>query len=415
MTAVTARADVPVGPARFDALSWRVVGLCAVVAFLDGFDTQSLAPAAKAIAGELGVQMSAFGPIFSASQIGFLVGALTFGSLGDRFGRKRLLSLAALLFGLATAATVLADSYGALFAARVVAGLGLGGATPNFVALAGEFSPARLRARVVTCLWAAVPFGGMAGAFVASLVLPAFGWRPLFLLGGGAPLVAAVVLMAALPESVEADPHTKASISGRLASLFGGGRAVGTAWLWAASFLAWTVLVVTAFWAPPLLQRAGWSTPAAAGVLALNNAGGVVGTLLVGATLTRIRPPTALIGALVGTAIFLAGLGLAAGMGWLASAAALLAGFCASAAGGALLAVSAAAYPPEARSTGVGWALGVGRIGAVIGPSAAGLLVAGAWSISEIYLAIAAPALLAAVAVFLLSRTAAFAGQRSLS
>jgi AAHS family 4-hydroxybenzoate transporter-like MFS transporter len=414
VTAVTARADIPAGPARFDALSWRVVGLCAGVAFLDGFDTQSLAPAAKVIAGELGVRMSAFGPIFSASQIGFLIGALTFGSLGDRFGRKRL-SLAALLFGLATAATVLADSYGALFAARVVAGLGLGGATPNFVALAGEFSPSRLRARVVTCLWAAVPFGGMAGAFVASLVLPAFGWRALFLLGGGAPLVAAAVLMASLPESVEADPHTKASILGRLASLFGGGRAVSTGWLWVASFLAWTVLVVTAFWTPPLLQRAGWSTPAAAGVLALNNAGGVVGTLVVGATLTRIRPPTALIGALLGTAIFLAGLGLAAGTGWLAAAAALLAGFCASAAGGALLAVSAAAYPPEARSTGVGWALGVGRIGAVIGPSAAGLLVAGAWSISAIYLAIAAPALLAAAAVFLLSRTTAFAGERSLS
>ncbi|MDB5458852.1 MAG: transporter [Caulobacteraceae bacterium] len=398
------------GRERFDTTSWLVAGLCAAVAFLDGFDTQSLAPAAKSIADSLGVTMSAFGPIFSASQIGFLVGAFAFGSLGDRFGRKRLLGLAALVFGLSTLATAFADSYGALFLARILAGVGLGGATPNFVALASEFSPQRLRARVVTCLWAAVPLGGMAGAFASALILPRFGWQAIFLLGGATPVAIAAVLFAALPESAEAGAQaTRGAASGRLADLFSEGRAASTAWLWLASFMTWTVLIVMSFWTPPLLQRSGWSAPSAAQILALNNAGGVVGTLLLGAALTRLRPQAALAGALVGAAIFLAAMGAAVANPALVAVAALLAGFCASAAGGAMLAVSAAAYPPAARSTGVGWALGVGRIGAVIGPSAAGLLVARAWPVNAIYLAIAAPAVLAAIFVLLLSRTAAFA------
>ena len=300
------------GPDRFGATSWKVAGLCAGVAFLDGFDTQSLAPAAKSIADSFRIPMSAFGPIFSASQIGFLVGAFAFGPLGDRFGRKRLLGLAAVVFGLSTLATAFTASYEALFLARILAGVGLGGATPNFVALASEFSPQRLRARVVTSLWAAVPLGGMAGAFASALILPRFGWQAIFLLGGAAPVAIAALLFAALPESTEAGARsTRGAATGRLADLFGEGRTASTAWLWLASFMTWTVLIVMSFWTPPLLQRSGWSAPSAAQILALNNAGGVAGTLLLGAALTRLRPQAALVGALVGAAVFLAAMGAA--------------------------------------------------------------------------------------------------------
>ena len=130
----------------------RVVVLCSLIGFLDGFDTQSVGPAASAIAAELGLRISALGPVFSASQAGFLVGALSCGPLGDRFGRKRVLLVAIALFALCTLGTARVHSYEALLACRVMVGLGLGGATPNFVSLASEFSPPKLRNRVVTMI-----------------------------------------------------------------------------------------------------------------------------------------------------------------------------------------------------------------------------------------------------------------------
>jgi AAHS family 4-hydroxybenzoate transporter-like MFS transporter len=210
-----------------------------------------------------------------------------------------------------------------------------------------------------------------------------------------------------MPESRET--LGEAAPRAAVADLFTGGRAPLTVWLWLASFMTWTTLIVMAFWTPPLLQRAGWSASAAATVLAINNAGGVVGTILLGATLTRVRPHHALMLTLLAAAGFLALMGASTGSFAGLAAAAAFAGFFASASGGALLAVSAAAYPAEARATGVGWALGFGRIGAVVGPMAAGLLVTLQWPVPRLYLAIAAPALAAAGLVFLLSRSPAFA------
>lgn len=412
MTAQDARSDSAAFNApvrRRTGLQRRVVTLCALVAFLDGFDTQAIGPAAKAIATELHIPMGAFGLVFSASQVGFLVGAMLFGALGDRFGRKRLLVAATVVFAVCSLGTAFCSGFGALLALRILAGFGLGGASPNFVSLASEYSPPPNRARVVTMLWAAVPFGGMVSALVSSATLPALGWRAIFIIGCAAPVLLAVVLAWLLPESHEIHAgasEARATRPSQIAELFLNGRALTTAWLWLASFMTWTALIVMAFWTPALIQKAGGSASLAASILALNNAGGVVGTLLVGASLTRMRPHRALTAALVLGGLFVAAMGAAlSAPGWLAAAAAF-AGFFASAAGGALLAVSAAAYPHDARATGVGWALGFGRIGSVIGPAAAGLLVARQWPAQQIYLALAAPFLLGAAFVVLLARAA---------
>ncbi len=393
---------------RLSPLQWRVAILCALVAFLDGFDTQAIGPAGKAIAASLALPLSALGPVFSASQIGFLIGALGFSALGDRFGRKRLLIATTLIFAVCSLGTALSHSYGALFAFRLLAGLGLGGASPNFVSLAGEYAPPSQRARLITTLWAAVPLGGMAASFASSATLPLLGWRALFYVGAAAPMILALGLIAGLPESREAT-IARGPRPAPVTELFSRGRALATAWLWLASFMTWTMLVVSAFWTPPLLQHAGWSAANAATVLALNNGGGVVGTVLLGAALTRMRPHWALIGALIGASVFIGAMGFTTGSFPLLALAATLAGFCASAAGGALLAVSSSLYPADARATGVGWALGFGRIGAIVGPTAIGLLVALQWPTWRLYLVIAACAGLAAGLIFLLSTTRAFA------
>jgi len=384
-------------------LQGRVFALCAVVAFLDGFDTQSIGPAAPAIVAALGIKLSAFGSVFSVSQVGFLCGSLIFSAAGDRFGRRKILALSTILFALASLGTAMAGTLPVLLAARFAAGLGLGGATPNFVGLVSEFSPPELRARRVTILWAAVPFGGMAGAFASSASLQTLGWQAMFYLGCAAPLLLVPVLLKALPESTEAALGEN-GVSVR--RLFAEGRAFATTWLWLASFMTWTLLISVAFWTPALLKQAGFTPPAAAAVLAFSNAGGVIGTLVIGAALGRRRPHAALLAILPAAGILVAAIGLLAGGGVFVpvAVAAALAGFFSSAAGGGILAVSASAYPGAMRATGVGWALGFGRIGSIVGPMAVGGLVAQAWPVPWIYCALALPALAATFFVALLAR-----------
>jgi len=389
----------------------RVVILCSLVAFLDGFDTQSLGPAASAITAQIGIQLSAFGLVFSASQVGFLIGALTFSALGDRFGRKRMLIIATAIFAGCTLGTAAVGTYGALLGWRLLTGLGLGAATPNFISLASEFSPPSQRPRVVTIMWAAVPFGGMVGSFASAAIIPRFGWQAIFFIGSAAPLILIPVLMSVMPESLEVElereggaERAKAARPSPVAELFTDGRLRATLLLWGASFMTWMTLVVVAFWTPALLQKAGMSARAAASVLALNNAGGVIGTVLIGVILGWIRPHSVLITAFLVSAVLIASMGMSIGYFPGLAGAAVFAGFFSSAAGGGLIAVAAGAYPADARATGVGWALGLGRFGSILGPLGAGLLVAHGWQVPRIYLAMACPALLAAGLVMLLAR-----------
>src|SRR5580658_10727811 len=118
---------------------------CALVSALDGIDSQSIGVAAPFIADELGVKLADFGPIFSSALVGATIGAASFGPLADRFGRKTLLIIATVLIGVFTLLTATASSVPMLMVFRLLAGLGLGGATPCFIALTSEYAPARLR------------------------------------------------------------------------------------------------------------------------------------------------------------------------------------------------------------------------------------------------------------------------------
>ena len=388
-------------PAR--SLQARAIILCAIVAFLDGFDTQALGPAAKPIATALGFPVGDLGPVFSASQIGFLVGALTFGALGDRLGRKRVLIGAVALFGLCSLATAFASNFETLFAARLLAGLGLGGATPNFVSLASEYAPPEKRARIVTMMWAAVPLGGMTAALATAALLPGFGWKMTFYIGFVAPMLLIGIMLPWLPESREAKAVSQDNL-GLGTALFGENRWLATIWLWLASLTGWMTLIVVVFWTPALLAQSGLSASAAASILAFHNVGGILGTLTIGALIGRLTPQQALTIALVASGLSVIAMGQSIGVFPLLAGATVFAGFFGSAAGAALIAVSSRIYPESARASGVGFALGAGRLGTIVGPMLVGLLIASAWPVSRIYLAIALPAFAAALFITLLAR-----------
>lgn len=151
---------------RVSAVQVAAMVMCGLVAFLDGLDSQSIAVGVSLIVTDLGLAKTAIGPILSSSLLGAMVGAMTFGPLGDRFGRKRGLVAAACVFGVFTVATAYVTSLPALLGVRFLAGLGLGGATPCFLALASEYAPKRRRATVASLIWAAFPLGAAATSVI---------------------------------------------------------------------------------------------------------------------------------------------------------------------------------------------------------------------------------------------------------
>ena len=188
---------------RLTSFQIGTIVCCALVSMFDGIDTQSIGVAAPFIAETLGIKISSFGPIFSSALVGATIGAASFGPLADRLGRKTLLLVAVTLIGVFTILTALANSVGMLMLCRMMAGLGLGGATPCYIALTSEYAPARLRATLVTLMWSAFPLGGMLGGLLNSYLLVAVGWRAIFYIGGVAPLLFALFLLWYLPESLK--------------------------------------------------------------------------------------------------------------------------------------------------------------------------------------------------------------------
>src|ERR1700729_4037173 len=175
---------------------------CAAVLFLDGFDTQAIGYVAPAVAREWGLTKGALGPVFSAGLFGLMIGALLFGPLADRIGRKKIIVFSTLAFGIGALVTALVQDVNALLAIRFLTGVGLGGAMPNAIAMTSEFSPRRRRATMVMIMFCGFSVGAALGGLLAAALIPHFGWRSVFVIGGIAPLLLAPILALRLPESV---------------------------------------------------------------------------------------------------------------------------------------------------------------------------------------------------------------------
>ncbi|MGO9047104.1 MAG: MFS transporter [Xanthobacteraceae bacterium] len=419
------------------ALQIRIVALCTLVALLDGLDLQSIGLAAPGIAADLHIPPPSLGAVFSAALAGLALGAFGFGVLADRVGRKVVLIGATACFGIFTICTALAPSFSVLLVFRFLAGLGLGGAMPSFISLTSEYCPRRLRAVIVALLWAGFPLGGFVGGLLASWIIPAYGWHSVFWVGGVLPLFVCVALIFALPESVGflvasgAPPERISSLLRRvfpavsvpsgasfvlneerargvpLVQLFAGGRAAGTVLLWISFFIAFMMLVTNSAWAPTLLKREGIGIKEASLAMAMFNLGSVVATCFAGWLIVRAGAAIILPLVMLGSAVSMALVGYAAPS---VATVILLQGLFGVFMGGGssgLIALAAIYYPTAIRSTGVGWAMGMGRIGSFTGPLAVGSLVALGLSTGGIFVAIGVPTLLAAVTTAVVGRVKA--------
>ena len=422
-----------IGARPFGRFQIGIVFLCALIALLDGYDLQVIGLAAPAIASLLKIPPFAMGGVFSAALAGLALGSFALGPVADRIGRKRVLIGCTLGFGLFTLATPLAGSYNELLAARFFTGLGLGGAVPSFIALASEYTPLRKRATMVGFLWAGFPVGGVLGGLLGNWLIPTLGWQWLFWIGGAMPIVLAVLLAGFLPESIGYLVTSGAPASGiatllqrvcgakvpadarfvlgedktdraNIGELFSHGRAYGTLLLWVSFFIVYLQLVTNSAWSPILLSHVGVPVPLSARAMAAYNFGSVIGTMAAGWLLSRLGPKILLPVALIGTVFAYGLVGYAAPDINIIIVLQSLMGLFLGGVATALIALSALLYPTPIRSTGVGWAIGVGRFGSFVGPLVVGALLGGGLAVGPIFVAIAAPAIIAAITAGLIPK-----------
>ncbi|MFM1884855.1 MAG: hypothetical protein RL026_12, partial [Pseudomonadota bacterium] len=367
---------------------WRFHAKCmvAVVAFalmLDGLDAQVLGLAIPALIQDWGVTRGDLTPVTAGSLIGMAVGATVGGWFGDRYGRRAGLIGSLLLFGLATALASRVEGLLFFGALRTLAGVGLGAALPNGTALITEFTPERHRSLGASLAMLSQPVGSMVAGLLAAAVIESAGWRGLFLLGGMAPLLVALLFLKWLPESPRflaeragapsgGDPAVAAAQPDGRAGL---GALVATGWrrdsilLWLACFMALLALYTMLSWGPAMLTAAGYPLAFAGTVVAAFSVGGICGSLAVGLLARRLgsRGTQTLVAAVgIGAAAVLCLLFMAGrpGEGVVQALMACI-GFCAAGNQTTLYVLSAHLYPTWLRATGIGVMLGLGRLGAV--------------------------------------------------
>jgi MFS transporter, AAHS family, 4-hydroxybenzoate transporter len=412
---------------------------CAAVLVLDGFDTTAIGFVAPPLAREWGLTKGALGPVFSAGLFGLMIGALVFGPLADRVGRRKIIVFSTLAFGIGAFATAFVQDVNSLLAIRFLTGLGLGGAMPNTIAMTSEFSPRRRRATMVMIMFCGFSAGAALGGLLAAALIPHFGWRSVFVVGGVAPLLLVPILALRLPESVRFLALTGranarvAELLGLIAPkavlapatqfvvnepglagmpvlhLFKDGRTLVTLLLWVVFFMSLLDLYFLTNWLPTVLNDLGASVSEAAVIGSMLQVGGVIGALALGSIIDRFSFRALALVYFI--AIFAVGaIGQLGHSAVLVAIAIFVAGFCMVGGQIAANALAATFYPTSIRATGVGWALGIGRVGSIIGPLVGGMLLTMKWSAGAVFLAAAMAALCAALAAFWLSRLAGLGG-----
>lgn len=379
--------------------------LCAAAALFEGFDNQSMGVAAPRLTAEFAMTAGEKGLVFSAAAIGLAIGAIGGGRIADIVGRKHTLIASMLLFGVFSLLTAHATSATTFFLARLLTGLGLGGAMPNFIALSAEAAQPAKRLIAVTMVTAAMPFGGSIAALIALGDRFGWGWRVIFHVGGIGPIVVAMLMMRYLPATTRATPGEAhpAHVDSVGATLFGSQRAPTTLLLWTGFFFTQLLLLLMLNWLPSLMIGFGFTTTQASWASVCFNLSGSIGAVVLSRLQAGQHRRTWVLVNYVGIAVALA---LIPAVGSTFAFAALACAFAGVFIIGAQLILFALAplyYPSAVRGTGVGASVAVGRIGSIVGPLFASALLAGGGGSASVFLGILPFVVVSGAAAFALT------------
>jgi MFS transporter, AAHS family, 4-hydroxybenzoate transporter len=417
---------------RIGGLQIRVAVLCTLVQICDGYDLNSVAWAVPSLIREWHLPPSMFTMVFLWSSVGILVGALSAGPIGDRFGRRPLLLASLTIFGFASLLSATAGSLGMLSLWRFFTGLGIGGGFSGAAALTGDYAPHRLRATMIMATFTGAPIGGFVGGQIVAMLLAHFDWPVIFILGGAFPLLLVPALALWLPESprflaarddlsprhaallrrLDIAPTQSGTVDiargNPVRMLFGRDYALQTVLLWIVYFCSLLNLFLFAYWMPTVLNLIGYSPAQAVFASSMRDFGAIFAVLYLGLAIDRIGPERTLALHYAVGAVFIAVIALVA----LPYAMLLIMTFLA---GATIIGSQTGAngtcgklYPARMRTSGLGWALGIGRLGGIAAPVLGGYLLARGLAPTHIFLSACLFALIAALATALL----AFRGSR---
>ncbi|KGJ08607.1 MFS transporter [Paracoccus versutus] len=386
-----------------------LVATCILIMVLEGIDIQALGVAAPVLMPALGIDAAQSGIIFGIAQVGGVFGAVLGGRLSDIWGRRNALLLSTLLFGAGTLATIVAFDFNSLLVIRTLTGFGIGAALPNVIGLAAEAAPARHRIKTVTVVLAGMPLGGAVVSLFAAVMMQRLGWQSLFVLGGALPLALMFLLML-VPNHRPVRP-AEAAERGSVVRLLSERRRA-TLLLWVVFFLTSGVLYMMLNWLPSLMHARGFTVVDGQMAALYFNIASVLGPVTMGWLIDRhgyrFILPLCYGGLLAG----ILGMALTATLPTLLASVTVV-GFFLMGAQFSLNGVTSMLYPPEIRGFGVGAALAVGRVGSIIGPFAAGVILQGGGGTAGVLAAIIPFVAIGAVTMALLGRSEARAPAQS--
>lgn len=420
--------------ARFNAFHARVLIWCALIIIFDGYDLVIYGVVLPSLMTEWGLSAVQAGALGSCALVGMMLGALFFGSISDRIGRRKTIMICVLLFSGVTALNGLASSPEVFALCRFIAGLGIGGVMPNVVALMNEYAPQKSRSTLVAIMFSGYSLGGMLSAGLGMLFIPLWGWQAVFFVAL-VPLLMLPLLIRQLPESMdfllrsgqteraksllaqttpsyrpEAGDQLVHAVSrnstASIGELFRDGRLVSTLALWVAFFCCLLMVYALSSWLPKIMSSAGYGLNSSLAFLLVLNGGAIVGAIAGGWLGDRVGITRVLLLFFACGALSLSLLAIKAPLAVLYLLIAI-AGACTI--GTQILANACAVqfYPPHVRSTGLGWAMGIGRTGAIIGPVLGGVLHGSSLPLQASFLVFAIPGVIgaAAILVFLKRRS----------
>jgi MFS transporter, AAHS family, 4-hydroxybenzoate transporter len=386
----------------------RVFAICFAIAMVDGFDTLVVSFIGPALLQTWSLSPPELGRIFGAGLIGAALGGMAAGVVADRLGRKHTLLICITLFAVLTLACAFARTPTELALLRLAGGLGLGGAIPNIVALTAEHSSPQRRSALVTLMFIGFPLGAVLGGALTALFIGSHGWRAVFLLGGVLPLLLLPAVWWGVPETLVGTRHDAHRATTSIVSQFADGRAVVVVLLWLGVF---SIMLLTYFlinWTPTILSMAGVPEQRAImGAVALN-LGGIVGAALLTTIIDKVGAFRVVAITLIPGTLLVIVMGAAASVPFPLLALVFLMGACVLGAQLSIPALATRLFPMHVRGTGIGWTMGMGRLGSIIGPTVGGILVGATPDSGALFQLAALPCAIAALCIgaghFVMSR-----------
>ncbi|MCT2020060.1 MFS transporter [Kocuria marina] len=414
---------------KMSAYQWVIVALAAFLNALDGYDVLAMAFTATSVSKEFELTGAQLGWLLSSGLIGMAAGSLLLGPFADRFGRRKILLVAVGINAVGLFLSAAANSALELGAWRVITGLGVGGILATVTVITSEYSNVKNRGMAISIYTAGYGVGATLGGMGATQLIPTFGWRSVFLAGGLVTLFAVVLILVILPESVDYyrvrrpknaeeklariarriglkgdvflgdAPTTTNTSQGSVTQLLGGRYRVSTILLWVSFFVIMFGFYFANSWTPRLLVESGMTEQQGIVGGLMLTMGGTFGSLIYGVLTIRRNARNTLVVFTILAAVLLVAFITTTSIPALAFLSGVVVGMLINGCVAGLYTVAPQTYAPEVRATGVGWGIGIGRVGAILAPILVGTLLDGGWSPTQLYIGVAVVVALAAFAV----------------